>query len=600
MFAVLPQFVLVMAISPVVASEALFEEPAMVPGGVTSDRPSRNVLRPELPFSLVEGTHRPDAVICKFVEGKPIRLVGNQLVSVEEPATPSVYSELLSPFAIERVFERSVADLEAERAALLPLVPDHLPLPADLNQFYRITTDGPASTERLVNELNLLPLIETAYAELSKDALVMLGNDIAPPTPLFEQGQTFKAPAPNGLGYDEFRSVVGARAPDLTVGHLEASWHFGHEDACQMIAANVVGALPSSSWDSWRNHGDAVAGILTADRNGYGVRGMNDGANFILGSLESGAANMISLCTAVSEAGDVWVSSFAWGVSVYHAPVDWPQAEFDAVSIAATKGIVYCFGAGNTDADLGDTSIYGTRYTPGAPDSGGVIVGASNSSDLNKIGFSNYGARVDCHAWGESIGTIGYGDLFDPSDTQQRYTSGFGGTSGAGPLVAGIAASVSNIVREQNGEQLTAFQIRDKLRTLGTPQGSGGHIGPRADLKKLLASEGLPDGLLIPDDGELGQPVSVLMSGSPSASVVLFLSTGRGRASVGLNRDFLLDPSTLVIVGGISLSASGELTVTGSLPSTPSIAGASFFMQMAAGGGAGFHLSNSAELWIRG
>ena len=61
-----------------------------------------------------------------------------------------------------------------------------------------------------------MPLVECAYAELSRESIVPIGGDLAPPTPLFEALQTYTGDAPLGLGYDAVRSVVGATAPDLT------------------------------------------------------------------------------------------------------------------------------------------------------------------------------------------------------------------------------------------------------------------------------------------------------------------------------------------------------------------------------------------------
>lgn len=565
-----------------------------------AERPARNIQRPALPFVAKAGFHRFDAVIVKFVEGVAVR-IGNDGWEAGAVADLAPYRQLVTGLTVERLFTRAVADLADERAALLRLAPADRPLVADLNNYYRVLTDGKATTEQLVNVLNTMPLVETAYAQPDPASIRMAGTtDISPPTGLFESTQGFKGPAPIGHGYDEMRNIVGARGPDIKVGHLEGSWHFGHEDACQMVQSSVVGSQPTSAWDGWRDHGDAVAGLFTADRNGYGMRGMNDAADLILGTLESDSANMISLCTAASNAGDAWQSSWVWALdSGAHAPVDFFQAEFDAVFVAATKGIVYCFSAGNSGNDLGDFNLYGDRYAPGSADSGGVIVGGGNSGNLDKIGFSCYGSRVDCHAWGEAIGTLGYGDLFGP-DSQQRYTGFFGGTSGAGPIAAATAASLSNIVREQNGVQLTAFQIRDLMRTRGTPQAGGGHVGPRVDLKKFLATQSLPDGLMIQGDGNIGQALTVELAGSPSAPAVLFVALGRSHVSVGLNRDFLLDPSFLFPIA-VTLNGSGALNLSATLPNSPSLQNVSFFMQLAdVKPGGTTHLSNSVELWIRG
>jgi hypothetical protein len=571
----------------------------LTPAGLAGERPERNVLRPALPLQLEPG-HSTTQVILKFADATPIRWSDGRLVPLgSRPADFDDVEELLDGTTVSRLFTRPVADLDQERAALLERVPAHRPWPVDLNQYYRVVTSGAAQTVELVEALLALPSVETAYPERTQQAFVPLSGDIAPTTPQYESGQGHLGSAPLGLGHEAVRTMVGGRAPDLNVAHLESSWHFGHEDACQMVTGSVIGDLPGAFLDSWKDHGAAVAGVLCADRNGYGMRGMADGANLMLASFQFGSADMISTVTALAEAGDVFVSSGAWLVQgQYHAPLDYEQAEFDAILTASTKGIVYCYGSGNTNTSLDDISIYGNRYTPGAADSGGVIVGAGESTSLDKSGFSNYGTRVDCHAWGDGIWTLGYGSLFSAGDPLQTYADDFNGTSGSGPQVAGVAAVISNIVREQNGEQLGALEIRELMRTLGTPQGAGGHVGPRPDLVQILASVGLPDGLVIPADAEIGQPVTADLTGTPSAPMWLLMAADRGRLDVGLNRDLLLDPAQLIIVPGFQFDANGTLSLTDTVPNQPSLQGLSLFVQ-AAEFGPVKRLTNSSEIWIR-
>ena len=417
---------------------------------LASERPARNVLRPEVPVVLHAGQW-PTRVVLKFVDEVAVRRAGGRFVS-RGPVLADLASleVLLEGAVVSRLFTRSVTDLGAERAALLERVPAHRPLPADLNQYYRIETAGPGQTVALVEALLALPSVETAYPE---PRFVVPQEDLAPPTPLLESGQGYLGPAPLGLGYEAVRTLVGVRAQDVTIYHLESSWHFEHEDASQMVLASLIGDPPAPFLDSWKDHGSAVAGVLTADRNAYGMRGMSDGATLRLASMQTGTADTISTCTALAEPGDVFITSAAPIVQgQYYAPLDFHQAEFDVIELAALQGIVYCFGSGNSGEDLEDVSIYGTRYLPGAPDSGGVIVGAGQSTSLDASGFSNHGSRVDCHAWGDGIWTLGYGTLFDPGDPRQLYADDFSGTSGSGPQIAGLAAALSNAVREQSGD----------------------------------------------------------------------------------------------------------------------------------------------------
>ena len=53
-----------------------------------------------------------------------------------------------------------------------------------------------------------------------------------------------------------------------------------------------------------------------------------------------------------------------------------------------------------------------TMVTPASTlDSGAIVVGASNN-DLTPACFTNFGPRVNLHAWGGGIGTLGYATMF--------------------------------------------------------------------------------------------------------------------------------------------------------------------------------------------
>ena len=102
---------------------------------------------------------------------------------------------------------------------------------------------------------------------------------------------------------------------------------------------------------------------------------------------------------------------------------------------------------------------------------------------------SNFGAAVHCHAWGDGVVTA----------LAQGWTNGFGGTSAASAIVAGVAAVVQGMHRAAHGTPLAATGVRALLAdpALGTPQHTPPMhaIGPMPDLRKLAAAIGaVPDG----------------------------------------------------------------------------------------------------------
>jgi subtilisin family serine protease len=100
-----------------------------------------------------------------------------------------------------------------------------------------------------------------------------------------------------------------------------------------------------------------------------------------------------------------------------------------------------CNGRYDLDAytNLSGKRIF-DRTSAGFRDSGAIMVGAgSSASPHTRLGFSNHGNRVDCYAWGENIDTA---DTNDAGTDNTAYTTSFGGTSGASPIVTGAALLV--------------------------------------------------------------------------------------------------------------------------------------------------------------
>ncbi len=112
--------------------------------------------------------------------------------------------------------------------------------------------------------------------------------------------------------------------------------------------------------------------------------------------------------------------------------------------------------------------------------------------------YSNYGERVNLQGYGSEVYTTGYGDLFDGNgDLNQYYTSGFGGTSSASPIIAGAAASIQGYMKANFGSVLTSDYIREILYQTGTAQlgNTLEHIGPRPNLDSALNSITAPPSL---------------------------------------------------------------------------------------------------------
>ena len=100
------------------------------------------------------------------------------------------------------------------------------------------------------------------------------------------------------------------------------------------------------------------------------------------------------------------------------------------------------------------------------------------------------------HAWGDSVATLGLlsggsGWAINGADDRQWYTTTFGGTSSASPIVTGAAAVVQGFRKSNFLSPLTPLQMRDLLRGTGTAQATSTKgIGPLPNLRSVIAAHG--------------------------------------------------------------------------------------------------------------
>jgi len=93
-------------------------------------------------------------------------------------------------------------------------------------------------------------------------------------------------------------------------------------------------------------------------------------------------------------------------------------------------------------------------------DSGAVIVAAASSAAPHtRLDYSNFGARINCYAWGHNVNMT----YSNPTGAADLYTSNFGCTSAASPIMTGAALCVQGRFEAQNGSRLSPGQMRALL-----------------------------------------------------------------------------------------------------------------------------------------
>lgn len=349
--------------------------------------------------------------------------------------------------------------------------------------------------------------------------------------------QNYFRPAPRGIDVDLASRLPGGNGVGVGVriADIEAGWTDTHEDLPTMAFRFGV------NWGS--DHGTAVLGQIAAGVNGFGANGIAPAAQIGWSSITNlnlfpgpiyfySVGNALLMTGYVLRAGDIALieqhfpnliagacpntcncEQFGY-VAVETAPY-----EHMAISLLTAAGVIVIEAAGNGQTLVSPAS---------SRDSGAIVVGAS-SNNLSPACFTNFGPRVNVHAWGQSIGTLGYGKSpglrANNDDATQWYTRSFGGTSGASPIVVGAAALIQSTRMASGLSRLTPLQMRTLLVSTGTPQTSGVAIGPMPDLARALAT-------FIPDAARFVSQAGAPLTAVPGATFSLstqFENTGSAR-----------------------------------------------------------------------
>ena len=454
---------------------------------------------------------------------------------------------------------------------------DGTPIP-DLNNCYLLQLppnleSGPAA--RMLDALATVDYVEFLPKRVHGAAVD--GNGVPDfadrsnplPTGIFQRHQDYLGPAPAGVDADFARPSPHGRGAGVDVVAIEFDTAFNHIDlwATREIYRTPANAYPSDEEDiaDNREHGTAVMGIMAAADDGIGVTGIAPDASHGFSSIVRPIGNTYDpddpsdftflVAEAVADSinatryGDVFNMSIGVPGPFSIDPdkdfggvgIEWLRSVYDIVKLAVNTGRIITVAAGNGSQNL-DDPVYSITANPGwAPGtgpfmpehrSGSITVGAGQPPEWDdprsRIEFSNYGSRVDLQGWGKCVVTTGYNDAvtdttadpcFELMTTNRNffYTSDFGGTSAAAPIVAGCCAVMQSMLTEINRSPSSPAEILAILQSTATSQVGSDQIGGQPNLRAALES-------LLDDASEVPVPVSSPPFGSYRGTSALFVS----------------------------------------------------------------------------
>ncbi len=450
-------------------------------------------LASEAPYRPGHGYYRDLRIEFAFVDQAPVSLTGDDFHSSLKWDYADVES-LLKQYGAhdwQRLFfEHSPEKLDQLRKQGQERRGIKLP---DLNNWYTAIIDDELLAAQLVEELARIPQIRSAAVTPVPIYF----------TPNYEANQYYHQAAPRGVGIASGWAESGGNGSGINVIHHEGGWITDHEDLTNLNYTGGGNEYPSGD-SGWYNHGTACVSILAAPQNGFGVTGLVHSASglYSRGFWDSGSPNTWIACTNYINVGDVISASWGYGGSLPSGyscscnpgqaggqPAESNQSDFDAIQTVTANGYIIVNSAANGCVPM-DNALYGGIYDLNQRDSGALIIGAIYDGGSPAC-FTNYGSRIDAHSWGGSVYSAGYGDL-NSSSPPASYTSGFGGTSAACPIVSGAVASLQGVYKNSTGTTLDAWELRNLLRTTGTDQTSSPsiEISNQPDLIELIANVG--------------------------------------------------------------------------------------------------------------
>jgi len=255
---------------------------------------------------------------------------------------------------------------------------------------------------------------------------------------------------------------------------------------------------------SVNHHGIACAGIIGAQHNTLGIRGIAPGCKIMpvrMGPYPSSNTALISLVVNVitfAYQNGADVISCSWGGFPLSGSIE--QAIENATTLGRNgDGTVVCFSAGNNgnDEEIGSPARYCNGIAGalciGATTKNDTLAGYSQAGDLDL--FPEYCWRVTVAAPSsdyvpngnvyttDRAGTFGYNPastVYTPNwgSNYADFTGLFGGTSAACPLVAGIAALILSVDSTLTASEVETCITSSAEKLSGfTFESSGTHTG---------------------------------------------------------------------------------------------------------------------------
>jgi hypothetical protein len=475
--------------------------------------------RPRVVVKLRDGVEVP------YVDGLERRLGAEGLAPMDR------FLDAFPGSTFRRLFSALPTD-EIEKLIGRAVELDRSYRPGDFFRWFVVDGFRTATASEVARELQQWDIVEQAFPDRpALDPVVNAADDPRSPN------QGYLTAAPAGVDAAFAWGIAGGDGAGINVIDLEQGWTLNHEDLVGHGATLLFGTLVNSS----RPHGTSVLGEICAVDNALGCVGVTPNVASVDVVSHSGSIANVSngILAAIPNLafGDVLLLEVQVGNPPL--PIETDAPSFNAIRLATALGIVVVEAGGNGSNDLDAYTSGGlqvlNRGSADFQDSGAIMVGAGSSTvPHTRLGFSNFGSRIDCYGWGENVDT----STSTSAGATTLYTGTFNGTSSASPIVTGAAIAVQGMAQATLGFRLSPRQVRRVLSDPATGTASNNPLADRIGVMpnlRPIAQNVLgvaPDVYLRDFVGDTGDPHAGAISASPDV-ILLKAAVANPQAAFG-------------------------------------------------------------------
>lgn len=382
------------------------------------------------------------------------------------------------------------------------------------------------------------------------------------------------------------RNTTGA---GVVIGIVDSGVEGAHEDiAPNYSAANSYDFINNSTTITLTNsdrHGHAAAGVAAArGGNSIGVTGAAPFASVSTlrvfnGDSTAGSSSAFANATTYNSSGsntNIKIKNHSYG---FNLPYISDTSQVNAAITSANAGTIHVVAAGNSRGTTNeDSNRMDFQNTPE------VITVAALGRNGVFASYSNFGACVFVTAPSSSsgqlsitttdrTGNIGYNTSGNPGDySNLNYTAGFGGTSSATPLVAGVLALAKEVNPNMDVRLAKHLLVRTSTIVNPTDSSATSDGGWRTNAAGFTFNQNYGFGLINADALTLAAaqyvvtPLVISASGTQTVSAAI-----PDNNTAGITRTVVNNVSgfmeEVVVDIGISHGARGQLEIYITSPS---------------------------------